>query len=106
MSRIYSFLESQVNALLKMVLINSNGEFDAGVASAWLQPGNVQLLITFVTGIAYLVVLSVVGVYLWNNGLHVMAPVVIKPFGSGVYTQNPNRFAQLFVTLLALSVFF
>ncbi len=107
MSRIYNFIQSQVNELLKTALINDDGEFDAGKAGSWLGPGMIPLLIAVMTSLVYILVLSVVGIYLWNNGLHVMAPDVLKPFGSGVvYKQNANQFALLFITLLAMVMFF
>jgi hypothetical protein len=102
----YNFIETQINELLKLALINDRGEFDAGKMSAFIGPQSIPLIIAVLTSLVYLMILSVVGIYLWNHGIHAMAPNVISSFGNQLVSQNPNQFIQLFTTLLAMVMFF
>jgi hypothetical protein len=107
MSRLYNFLQTQINALLQMTIVDQNGNLDfSKLPGELVGPGNFTLVISILTTLLYLGVVAVAGMYLWNHGLSAMAPSVLKPFGMGTYTQSPNPFFQMFITLLALTVFF
>ncbi len=107
MSRLYNFLQTQINTLLQMTVVDANGNVDfSKLPGEIVGPGNFALAISVLTALLYLGVVAVAGMYLWNHGLAAMAPNVLKPFGPGVYDQSPNPFFQMFLTLLALTVFF
>lgn len=106
MSRIYSIIEGQINNILRIVMEGDEGQVDWDFWSQYIAPKYIRVLVNLLASIIYLMIFSVLGIYLWNQGLHVMAPSVLKPFGNKSYKQDKNEFFQLFVTLLALMLYF
>lgn len=106
MSRLFTIIQNQIEAVLRVVMEGDDGQVDWSYWGQFMPPKYLRVIIAFIAGLLYLLVMSVVGMYLWNQGLSVMAPSVIRPFGSSVYSQSQNPFFQLFITLFALISFF
>ncbi len=105
MSRIYNFIEAQINDILRLAVTNDQGDIDWSL-NRWLSPSNVKLVIALISSLCYLLILSMAGIYLWNHGIHAMAPGIVRPFGNGSYQQFQNQYQQLFITLFAMVMFF
>jgi hypothetical protein len=105
MSKIYNFIESQVNTILRLALTNDEGQIDFS-GSRFISVGNVQLVISILAALVYLLILAMAGIYLWNQGIHAMAPSVLLSFGGRSFPQLQNQYQQLFITLLAMVMFF
>ncbi len=101
----FNFIESAVNQLLQATLVDEQGNIDW---SKWypIGPNTVQFAIQGIAAVVYLILVSLVGMYLYNQGIHPLAPAVFQPIGSGNYAQLSNPFAQLFLSLLAFVTFF
>ena len=82
------------------------GQVDWDFWSQYIAPKYIRIIVNLLASIIYLMLFSMLGLYLWNQGIHVMAPNVVKSFGSKQYKQHKNEYFQLFVTLLAIMMFF
>lgn len=106
MSRLYNIIEGQVNNLLQLIMTDESGNVDWGFWNQYIKPTSIRLLINVIASILYLMLLMLLGLYLYNQGLHVLAPSVLQPIGYGkVYQQDPNPYYQLLVSLFALMMF-
>ena len=106
MSRIYNIIEGQVNNILRMTMEGDEGQVDWNFWGQYIAPKNIRIMVNILASIVYLMLFSMLGIYVWNQGIHVMAPNVVKSFGSKQYKQDKNEYFQLFVTLLAIMMFF
>lgn len=107
MSRLYSIIENQINIILRMFFSNDQGQIQQDMLEQYIKPKSLRLVINVLAAFVYLVLLLIAGTYLYNQGLHVMAPSVLAPLGRGkVYQQTNNQYLQLLISLLALMMFF
>lgn len=100
MSTLYYMLESQVNALLALMMKDENGE----VKYNTLIPGPkyVQIAITGLTLILFITFTMAFGLYLWNKGLSPVMPSIFARIDPANPTQSSNPYIQLFISLTAI----
>lgn len=107
MSNFYKIIENQVNIILRFVLSEDDkGELQYG---SWVSgPRWVQLFVQVLTLLLFLTIVSIFGVYLWNNGISAVFPNVVQPLGvpPSEIKQRDNPYLQLIITLFALMMFF
>ena len=106
MSRLYSIIEGQVNNILRIIMEGEQGQVDWDFWSQYITPKYLRVSISLFASIVYLTILSMVGIYLWNQGIATMAPGIVKPFGNKAVSQDKNQYFQLFITLFASILFF
>jgi hypothetical protein len=70
-------------------------------------PKQIKAFITFLSGIIFLILVAIFGLFLWNQGLQPAFPGLVAPIGRlQPLPQSPNPFFQLAITLLALIFIF
>ena len=100
MAIMYSLVETIVRNSIFKLLTDSEGNL-LGV----LEPAIVEPLIKLLSFVLWIVLILMIGQFLWNQGIHSVMPSVIKPIGKGV-KQLDSPSLQLIVTSIALSSFF
>jgi len=106
MSKFYNLIEGQVNNLLRMVMEDDQGQVDWAFWDKYIKPKNVRFIIGLLASLIYLLLLSTLGIYLWNQGIHVMAPGLVQSFGYQQIQQDPNQYYQLLISMFAFMMFF
>lgn len=104
MSKIYALIESQVNNIMKVLLVDDQtGQVNYG----GLIPGPkwVGLVVQLVASIIFLSIALFFGLYLWNYGLAPVFPNVIAPISPNNPSQAGSAYVQLTLTLFALMLF-
>jgi hypothetical protein len=99
MSRLYSLIENSVVNVLRLIINNQDEQQQA----SWIIR-NANLLVGIISAFAFVMVVFLAGLFLWNRGL---APVFtfIKPLGMiESVRQFDNPYTQLLVTLIAMMV--
>lgn len=103
MSKILSLLSSQVGVLYTMFSRDTSDE----VLYGWDKGSpSVRLTIQLVTVIVFIMLIVMVGLYLWNRGLHPVFPSIIAPIDGTSLNQFKDPYRQLIVTVLAIMMFF
>lgn len=103
MSKFYNLIESQVNLLARLIMEDDQGNVNWAFWNSYVKPKNMRFVINVIASLLYLALLMSVGVYLWNQGIHVMMPSIIQPLGFGKsYQQSQNPYFQLLITLFAM----
>lgn len=82
MSRIYNIIEGQVNNILRITMEGEDGQVEWDFWSQYIDPKYIRVIVSLIASIIYLMLFSMLGIYLWNQGIHVMAPNVVKAFGN------------------------
>lgn len=105
MSKLYNFIENSiVNALSGFAFVDDKDDvyflgLNIKTPKWWLN--NLVKLVSFAL---YLIAVLFIGQYLWNQGLAAVMPNIILPIGGPQQPQLANPFAQLVITLFALSM--
>ena len=104
MSKIYSLIESQVNNILRIVLVDDyTGEVHYGAiipGPKWVAP-----VVSFLTSVVFLLIVLTFGVFLWNKGLHPVFPNIVAQINGNNPAQASSEGMQLVLTLFALMLF-
>lgn len=104
MSKIYSLIESQVNNILRIMLVDDyTGEINYGTmipGPKWVAP-----VVSILTSVVFLMIVLTFGVFLWNKGLHPVFPNVVAVIDSKNPLQASSEGMQLVLTLFALMLF-
>ena len=95
MSRIYNIIEGQVNNILRMAMEGEEGQVDWDFWSQYIAPKYIRIIVNLLASIIYLMLFSMLGLYLWNQGIHVMAPNVVKATRSKFSTSDLMKCARV-----------
>lgn len=104
MSKIYAIIESQVNNILRLNMEDENGVVQYGTLIP--APKYIQPFISLLTALIIVILVSIFGLFLWNQGLHATMPNVFAEIATGQPGQAQKPFVQLLITLLALMFIF
>lgn len=105
MSKLYNFIETSiVNAISGFAFVDDQDDvyflgLNIKTPKWWL-----NTLIRVISLILYLIAVLFIGQYLWNQGLVAVMPNIVAPIGDAPSRQLVNPFAQLVVTLFALTM--
>lgn len=104
MSKIYSLIETQINNILRVVLVDDyTGEIKYGSmipGPKWVAP-----VVSVLTSMVFLLIVLTFGVFLWNKGLHPVFPNIVAPIDGNNPIQSSSPGVQLVLTLFALMLF-
>lgn len=108
MSKLYNFIESQVNNMLQSLMTDESGriQFNAIIST----PASIRPWIAALTTVLFVMVMFIFGIFIWNKGLATVFPGVVAPIeGASMgqmnqYGQMNNKYVQLLLTLVALNM--
>jgi len=104
MSKIYTLIENQVNALLRVRMEDDfTGEINYG---PWIKgPKWVQPFVTGITIIIFIIIFMIFGLALWNYGIQPVLPGIVAKIDGANPAQAASPYVQLMITLLAFMMF-
>jgi hypothetical protein len=103
MSKLYNFIESQVNNMLQSLMTDESGriQFNSIIST----PAAIRPWIATLTTILFVMIMFIFGIFIWNQGLATVFPgVVARIEGNGANGQVNNKYIQLLITLVALNM--